>query len=99
MFEKYFKMMYVLNPEAAKWFRTATRFFSKEMFMCRKRDMNRFCVPLFNLIIPMAERFRKEDGNKLGVNKRLLGYMTERLFSYFVSQSGLKVERLNWMWA
>ena len=30
-FDKYFKMMYVLDQEAAKWFRTSTKFFSKEM--------------------------------------------------------------------
>ena len=97
-FDKYFVMMQYLNPNAAKWFRTATRFFSKEMFVCHQKDMDKFCAPLFNLIIPMAERFRKYEGDNPMANPRLIGYMTERLFSYFVSQSGLKVERLNWMW-
>ena len=97
-FDKYFAMLKAIDPNAAQWFKTTTRFYAREMFVCHRKDMNRFCNPLFRCVLPMAEKFMKEDNGQRGVNKRLIGYLTERLFSYYISKSDLKIKPMGWMW-
>lgn len=97
VFLKYFKMICDANPEAAQWLMNSVDFHSREMFVCAREVMSKvICEPLFELMIPMAERFEKEDASNPSVDPRFLSHVAERLISFFVEKSGLRLNALSW---
>jgi len=57
--------------------------------------MNKYCEWLFPLIIPITEQFIKEDAS-IVVNKRMIGHLVERLFSYWIYKNKLNCYRMNY---
>ena len=87
-FNKYMDMLYEAEPGLEEYFDGRT-FHPRNMFVCRRALLNEYCNWLFPLIIPIAERFKTEDFNKYHhYYSRMIGFIAERLMTYFILKNG-----------
>ena len=87
-FNKYMDMLYEAEPGLKEYFNGRT-FHPRNMFVCRRALLNEYCNWLFPLIIPIAERFKAEDFNKYHhYYSRMIGFIAERLMTYFILKNG-----------
>ena len=87
-FNKYMDMLYEAEPGLKEYFDGRT-FHPRNMFVCRRALLNEYCNWLFPLIIPIAERFKAEDFNKYHhYYSRMIGFIAERLMTYFILKNG-----------
>ena len=87
-FNKYMDMLFAAEPGLEEYFNGRT-FHPRNMFVCRRALLNEYCNWLFPLIIPIAERFKAEDFNKYHhYYSRMIGFIAERLMTYFVLKNG-----------
>lgn len=93
--DKYLNEFYKAVPEF-KEFLNKKAFHNREMFVCKREVMERYCKWLFPIIIPIAEKFIKEDKGK-NVNQRLVSHIAERLFAYWVESNNLKTYRMDYI--
>ncbi|MBR2245665.1 MAG: DUF4422 domain-containing protein [Clostridia bacterium] len=86
--DKYYNILIEKEPKLEEWFKL-TSFSAKEMFVCKKELIDKYCEWLFPMIIPIIEQFIKEDADRV-VNKRMIGHLVERLFAYWIWKNKLK---------
>lgn len=91
--DKYYNILCNKEPNLKKWFNYKS-FNPKEMFVCKKEILDKYCEWLFPMIIPITEQFIKEDVEKV-VNKRMIGHLVERLFAYWIWKNNLKTFVMN----
>lgn len=85
-FNKYMDMLYEAEPGLEEYFNGRT-FHPRNMFACRRALLNEYCCWLFDLIIPVAERFKAEDFNKYHhYYSRMIGFIAERLLTYYIKK-------------
>lgn len=92
--DKYYNKLIEMEPELKEYFDTK-EFAPKEMFICKKSLINKYCEWIFDLIIPLAIEFKEYDSNIL--QKRMLGHLTERLFYYWILKNKLKTYRMEYI--
>ena len=90
--DKYYYELIEINPELEDYF-NSTSFHYGNMFICKKEIYDKYCEWVFKIMIPLAKQFMKED---LSCGKtRMMGYVNERLFTYWVRKHNLKVKELD----
>ena len=91
--DKYLQMLRYLEPGTREYFRSE-RFNPTNMFIAKREVMDDYCLWLFPIITAMACRFEAEDADKDNnpAYKRLIGYIGERLLTYYIQKEGLKVK-------
>lgn len=93
--DKYYRILVDKEPQLEEWFKLKS-FSAKEMFVCKRELLNKYCEWLFSLIIPITEQFINEDVNKV-VNKRMIGHLVERLFAYWIWKNDLKCYEMEYI--
>lgn len=89
--DKYYYELIEIEPELEEYFKSAC-FNRSNMFICKKEIYDKYCEWLFSIIVPLTEQFIKED---LSCGKiRMLGYLSERLLTYWINKNNLKVKEL-----
>ena len=87
-FNKYMDMLYESEPGLKEYFDGDT-FHPKNMFICRRDSLQRYITWLNWLLFPIAERFKEEDFNRYHhYYSRMIGFIAERLLTYFVQTKG-----------
>lgn len=89
--DKYYNKLCEIEPKLKAYF-NEKEFAPKEMFVCKKDLLDKYCEWLFSFIIPITQEFIKEDSNIL--QKRMIGHLIERLFYYYIKD--LKLYRLDY---
>lgn len=93
-FNKYMDMLYEKEPGLKEYFNGNT-FHPRNMFFCRRSLFDGYCRWLFPLVIPIAERFKEEDFNKYHhYYSRMIGFIAERLMTYFILKNGYAGQEL-----
>lgn len=92
--DKYYNMLCKKEPGLIKYFKEK-EFAPKEMFVCKKDIIDKYCKWLFDLILPITYNFIMEDKDKL-IQQRMIGHLIERLFYYWVEKNNLKIYRLDY---
>ena len=90
--DKYYYELIEIEPELEEYF-NSTSFHYGNMFICKKEIYDKYCEWVFKIMIPLAEQFVKED-LECG-KRRMMGYIGERLFTYWVRKHNLKVKELD----
>lgn len=90
--DKYVDELCEIEPELREFFKN-TYLYPRNMFVCRKELMDRYCEWLFPIIIPLTEQFIKED-KEINQKDRLFGYLFERLFTYYLLKNNFKIKEL-----
>jgi len=93
--DKYYNILIEKEPQLEEWFKLKS-FSAKEMFVCKRELLNKYCKWLFPLIIPITEQFIEEDADKV-VNKRMIGHLVERLFAYWIWKNNLRVYKMDYI--
>ena len=93
--DKYLNEYYKRVPEFKEYL-NRNSFSNREMFVCKRELMEKYCEWVFPVVIPIAQKFIKEDANKPGVNIRLISHIAERLFDYWVRSNNLKVYNMDY---
>lgn len=65
----------------------------RNMFICKKEYIDKYFSWLMPIVIPTTVKFIIEDVDKTP-QKRLIGYLLERLFGFWIYNSNFKVTRL-----
>lgn len=92
--DKYYNILIEKEPQLKEWFELKS-FSAKEMFVCKRTLLNKYCKWLFDLILPITQQFIKEDVDKV-VNKRMIGHLIERLFAYWIWKENLKTYKMEY---
>ena len=92
--DKYYNILVSKEPELEEWFKFKS-FSPKEMFVCKRKILDDYCEWLFELILPITEKFVLEDVNNV-FNKRMLGHLIERLFAYWIWKNNLKTYKMDY---
>lgn len=92
--DKYYNILIEKEPQLKEWFELKS-FSAKEMFVCKRTLLNKYCKWLFDLMIPITHQFIKEDKDKV-VNKRMIGHLIERLFAYWIWKQNLKTYKMEY---
>lgn len=71
-------------------------FYPLNMFVCRKNVIDQYCEWLFPLLFQIEEEvdLSKYDGYQ----KRLLGFLSERLFNVWIEKNQMKCREVNVCW-
>ena len=93
--DKYYNELIQKEPYLEQWFKIKL-FSPKEMFVCKREILNKYCEWLFPLIIPITEQFIEEDKDRV-VNKRMIGHLVERLFAYWIWKNNLKCYKMEYI--
>lgn len=89
--DKYYNMLIKEEPELEEYFKS-TSFYIGNMFICKREVYDKYCEWVFSIMIPLAEQFEKEN---LSCGKmRMMGYIGERLLTYWLRKNNLKVKEL-----
>lgn len=94
VYDKYFKKCCEVIPGLKEYF-DRDRFNNREMFVCKRELMNKYCEWLFPVIMPIVDEFIKNDAEFV-VNKRMISHIIERIFAYWVDKEQLKVYRMDY---
>ena len=86
---KYFDILCEYEPGIRRYYEIGRVTNPKNMFICKKSIIDSYCEFLFPIIIPITEKFMKEDA-KYCSNIRLLGFIFERIFTYWLKVFDLK---------
>lgn len=92
----FFKLMNKLYKTKGlrEYFDTSV-FHPRNMFICRRELLNKYCEWLFPILIPIAEDFLKEDYPKYHhYYNRMIGFIAERLLTYWVYKEKLSILEL-----
>ena len=93
--DKYYNLLIDKEPDLKRWFEFK-KFNPKEMFVCDRKLLNKYCEWLFPMIIPVIEQFVKEDKDEV-LNKRMIGHLVERLFAFWIWKNNLKVYKMDYI--
>lgn len=96
MLDRYKNILCKRVPGIAEYFKNETRLIPRNMFVAKRELMNKY----FDWMLPIAEdmtrEFIKHDVN-IVPQKRLLGYLFERVFGYWVFENDLKIKNIEYM--
>lgn len=89
----FFKLMNRLyKTKGLRQYFDSTVFHPRNMFVCRRELLNSYCEWLFPILIPIAEDFLREDYPKYHhYYNRMIGFIAERLLSFWVYNEYLSV--------
>lgn len=89
----FFKLMNRLyKVEGLRQYFDGTTFHPRNMFVCRRELLESYCEWLFPILIPIAEDFLREDYPKYyHYYNRMIGFIAERLLSFWVNKEQLSV--------
>ena len=93
--DKYYNKLCDIEPELKEWFKLK-QFNNREMFICKKELINKYCEWIFPIILPIFKEFLEEDKDKVR-NKRMIGHLSERLFSYWICKNKLNCYRMEYI--
>ena len=93
--EKYYRILCDKDSRLANWFENSS-FNPRNMFIARKELINDYFEWLFPLIIPATEFFAYEDATKVD-SKRIMGYLTERMFGCWIRDKKVNCFRMEYM--
>ena len=96
LFHKYLEEVYKAKPGFKDYMNSSKSFHPREMIIANKPVFDKFCKDLFKTILPLAEKYHKEDSNSR-TNPRLTGFITERFFSYIIESSDYKLFEMDFM--
>ena len=88
--DKYYRKLIDIEPELYDYFNTKS-FHYGNMFICKKQIYDDYCKWVFSIIIPLTEDFIIEDAKIVNKN-RMIGYLCERLFTYYIIKNNLNVK-------
>lgn len=91
--DKYYNELCDKIPGLKEYFDTK-EFAPKEMFVCKRRVMNKYCKWLFNIIIPITNDFIANHRDI--IQKRMIGHLIERLFYFWIIDNNLKTYRMEY---
>ena len=91
-FDKYINKLEKIDKDLVNYFKTSHGLIAKNMFICKKEIIDKYCEYLFPFIIPLTEEFINYDlknikalGNYPG-QERMMGHIIERIFSYWLEE-------------
>ena len=90
--DKYYNKLIEIEPELEEYFKQ-TWFYPRHMYICKKELLNKYAEWLFPIILPMVEEFIEKDA-EINQKQKLLGYLFERIFTYWILKNNLKVKEL-----
>lgn len=96
LYHKYLELLYKVEPGFKEYMNSALEFYSREMMVANKAVFDDFCKGLFGVILPIAEKYHKEDSDSK-TNPRLVGFITERFFSYWIVKNNLNVYTMDFI--
>ena len=70
-------------------------FRNREMFICKKELIDKYCNWMFKIAIPIIKKFIKEDVGTY-CNQRLPAHLIERLFDYWITKERLRVYEMEY---
>lgn len=92
------KYLAMCPPEVLPWFYSPNSFNVCNMFVARRKIINEYCEWLFPMILPMAQRFIREDVSDDKHRNRALGYLVERLFGYWCKDLNRYGMEMRYVW-
>lgn len=92
--DKYYNKLIEIEPDLKEYF-NSTSFYTGNVFVCKKGIYDKYCKFIFPTILPLLEEFIKKD-KETNNKDRILGYVCERLLSYFIQKNNLKVKELEY---
>ena len=72
-----------LPEDFQKWLNEPNVFNPCNMFVSRRNTIEAYCEWMFPIMIPLAERFMREDSGKSFKDDRALGFVCEMIFGYW----------------
>lgn len=93
--DKYLNKIYEKEPDFKEYLNRHS-FNNREMFVCKRELISKYCDWLFDLMVPITIDFIRDDYVK-AMNKRLMGHIIERLFAYWIDKKGLKTYRMEYI--
>lgn len=94
LLSKYMAKIYMREPKFHEYMVRNNEFYPREMMIAKRETFDKFCEELFATIKPIAEEYREEYMNDAEVakkNPRIIGFITERFFSYLIVKNSYKV--------
>lgn len=89
-FNKYMDMLYEKDPDLKDYF-NGRMFHPRNMFVCERNLLLKYVNWLTWLLIPVAYKFKAEDFHRYPhYYSRMIGFIAERLLSYFVYKHGYR---------
>ena len=70
-------------------------FRNREMFICKKEIIDKYCNWMFKIAIPIINKFINEDVGT-DCNQRLPAHLIERLFDYWITKERLRVYEMEY---
>ena len=95
IYDKYYKMFCDVVPHF-KEFMDKDRFNNREMFVCKRELMEKYCNWMFPIVMPILKEFLEKDVGRV-VNKRMVSHLIERLFAFWVEENNLKTYRMDYL--
>ena len=92
-YDKYLEKVYKKDP-GFKDYMSGKEFWPREMIIAKKQVFDDFCKQLFKVILPIAKEYEKEfktNPDLSNKNPRIIGFITERYFSYVIAKNNYKV--------
>lgn len=83
--DKYLWEFYKKDPSFKDYMMNDNSFIPREMIIASRKVFNELCEELFDTVIPIAEKYHKEDSESR-TNPRLVGFITERYLSYLIER-------------
>lgn len=93
LLDKYYSKLISIEPKLEEYFKN-TWFNPGNMIICKKEIFDSYCKWLFNLIEPLYKKFYNDKNKKY--KPRLLGYLFERLLTYWILENKLNVIELEY---
>ena len=92
---KYIDFLVNLEPNLEYYYNTCI-FNPTNLFIAKKDIIDNYCKWVFPLIVPAAERFKVEDSKKSNneLYQRIVGFLSERLLSYYIQKEKLNYKEL-----
>jgi len=91
--DKYYNKLCTEIPNL-KAFLDTKEFAPKEMFVCDRKVLNKYCKWLFKIIIPITNDFIANHRDI--IQKRMIGHLVERLFYFWIVDNNLKTYRMEY---
>ena len=92
--DKYLNMYYEKEPLFKDYIENRKGFSNREMFICKKELIDKYCKEIFSIVLPITYEFIKEDYKHC--NSRLISHIAERYFYYWVLKNALKVHSMEY---
>lgn len=87
--DKYLNMYYEKEPLFKDYIENRKGFSNREMFICKKELIDKYCKDIFDIVLPITKEFIKEDYKHC--NNRLISHIAERYFYFWILKNNLKI--------